>query len=440
MGRAGEFLGRLAGADTAEPLTARDYRRAAWLTVFVVPALAAGNVLSRQVLSGDDPGLLAKYDQFLRLNLPGHGLMLVIALWMVLGARSARAYRSAIYLLIPIAVWTSVTGLWIRGSLTHFVGLLLVVVFITTVRVYFDWRIGVAAFVTAVLMHAGLVGLEAAGQVPPHPLHPELMTVEYRSSAYMIGHFSWILLIYLLAFVFASFVARKFRQGENALRDLNSSLERKVSEQVAHIERVNRLRRYVAPQVAEHMIESEVDPSDMRDRRVISVLFADLRGFTELTEKLDPGELEQLLNKYFTEVTSAAYDHGGTIDKFIGDAVMILFGAPQATGEADQALRCVRTAVDIQARLTPLDYKVRIGIATGESTVGSFGSAQRTEFTAFGVPVNRAARLEPLAPSGRVLIDERTHELVAGQVEATPFGEVELKGFAEPVRAFEVAS
>jgi len=430
----------MAGADTPEPISEADYRVTAGIMVTVMPLLALGNVLSRGVVAADARSNLPAYDAFLRLNLPCNALVILIGAWMLLGRRSERACRIAIHLALTSALITGTSGLWLRGSLTNALSIILIAAAIAVVRVYLDWRLGLFALLMAMAMHSLLVVLETAGVIQSHALHPHLDLVEYASTSFMLATLAWILLIYVVVWVFASYVARRFRVGEQALRELNMSLEQKVSDQVTHIERVNRLRRYMAPQVVEHMLESEVDPSDMRERRTISVLFADLRGFTQLVETLDPGELDEMLNKYFDEVTTAAFAHGGTIDKFIGDAVMMLFGAPQSTGEQDQALRCVKTAVEIQQRLREINLVARIGIGTGEATVGSFGSAQRTEFTAVGVTVNRAARLEPLAPSGAVLVDERTQELAGDVFTMKLFGELELKGFGKPVRAYEVGT
>jgi class 3 adenylate cyclase len=130
---------------------------------------------------------------------------------------------------------------------------------------------------------------------------------------------------------------------------------------------------------------------------------------------------------------------------------MVFFGAPEATGERDQAVRCVAMGLEIQQRVRELGdefvrlgagapLELRVGIGSGTATVGSFGAAHRSDYTVVGAPVNRAARLEPLAPAGSVLVDEETHTLVDGAFDSEPYGEVTLKGFARPARAFRVVA
>jgi class 3 adenylate cyclase len=245
--------------------------------------------------------------------------------------------------------------------------------------------------------------------------------------------------------------ARRLRASEHTVRQLNATLEARVVAQVAQLERAARLRRYLAPQVADRILASDVDPGSVHERRAITVLFADLRGFTPLVESVAPSVLSAVLGRYFTEVAEIAFRHGGTIDKFIGDAVMVFFGAPESAGESDQALRCVRMALESQRRMkalgpefvalgAPAPLELRVGIASGTATVGAFGAAHRSDFTVVGVPVNRAARLEPLAQPGGILIDDETRALLGDRAVLTPHGEVTLKGFTKPVAAFRVES
>jgi class 3 adenylate cyclase len=201
--------------------------------------------------------------------------------------------------------------------------------------------------------------------------------------------------------------------------------------------------------VADRLLKSEVDPVSVRERRPITVMFADLKGFTQMVERLEPEVLSTVLSRYFDEVAEVAFRHGGTIDKFIGDAVMVFFGAPESTGAEDQALRCVRMAIEIQSRVAGLQEEflragaggplaVRIGVGSGVATVGEFGAAHRREFTVVGAPVNRAARLEPLCAPGKILVDEETARLAGDHIVVASAGEHTLKGFSKPQRAFEV--
>jgi len=294
-------------------------------------------------------------------------------------------------------------------------------------------------------MHAGLVGVEIMGWVHPDPISTAVPVIGMTRS----WGVAWLVALYALVWGISSYVANRIRRSEHALRELNAGLETRVREQVSALDRAHRLKRYVAPQLADAILASDTDVTSRRERRPITVMFADLRGFTPMVERLEPDVLAEILNRYFDEVSRIAFSHGGTIDKFIGDAVMVFFGAPEATGERDQATRCVAMALEIQRRIGELGDEftrlgagaplvLRVGIASGTATVGSFGAAHRSDYTVVGAAVNRAARLEPLAPPGGVLVDEQTHTLVDGCFHAALHGEVTLKGFAQPVQAFRV--
>jgi class 3 adenylate cyclase len=290
--------------------------------------------------------------------------------------------------------------------------------------------------------------LRLGGAFPEHSPLPEAYFLDAPGPAAVFV--AWRTSVMVVMFVMAGYAGNRYRASEHKLRMLNGELEERVARQVAELERATRLRRYLAPQLVDELLAADEDPAASRDRRAITVLFADLRGFTGMVERLAPEVLAQALHMYFTEVTRVAFRHGGTIDKFIGDAIMIVFGAPRATGESDQARRCVAMACEIQLAVADLTERlaaiavapleVRIGIGSGMATVGTFGAEHRAEYTAVGAPVNRAARLEPLAPPGGILVDGRTRELLD---EATPieaFGEVTLKGFGSPQPAFRVVA
>jgi len=148
-------------------------------------------------------------------------------------------------------------------------------------------------------------------------------------------------------------------------------------------------------------------------------------------------------------MTNNAIRCGGTIDKFIGDAVLVFFGDPESAGDVDDALHCIEMAIQMQKRVgelqkfwkkqgVPKALMVRMGIATGYCTVGNFGSDQRLDYTVLGSPVNLAARLEGLAGAGQIVIDQTTHNLIDDQVATENVGEVTPKGFVRPVRYFQV--
>jgi class 3 adenylate cyclase len=318
-------------------------------------------------------------------------------------------------------------------------------------RVWFDTPIGLWTLVWAIALHGGLVALEVTGVLQAHALFPDKVDLYYAEPTGHLLAFGWIVVVYVLAWTLAGLAALRYRESEHSLTVLNASLEQRVASQVADLERANRLRRYLAPQVVEQLLATDQPMNIERARRPLTVFFCDLKGFTPLVERLDASDLAELLNRYLDLVATVAFEHGGTVDKFIGDAAMVFFGAPRATTAEDQATRCVRMAIDIQTRLAPLreealrrwdfDMGVRMGIASGLATVGDFGANHRMEFTAVGSPVNRAARLEPQAPPGTILVDQATQGLARLEgVAFESFGALTLKGFADPVPAWRVVT
>ncbi|HEX9666560.1 MAG TPA: adenylate/guanylate cyclase domain-containing protein, partial [Thermodesulfobacteriota bacterium] len=182
------------------------------------------------------------------------------------------------------------------------------------------------------------------------------------------------------------------------------------------------------------------------ERKLITVLFADATSFTALSEKLDPEEVRTLMNQALRLIIDQVHHYEGTINKFTGDGVMALFGAPIA--QEDHAYRSVSSALGIQKAIRlygeelkleqGIDFKMRIGINTGLVVVGSIGNDLSMEYTAMGDTVNLASRLEGLAEPGSVLISESTYKLVKDYFECIPLEEASVKGKSQPVKAFSV--
>ena len=174
------------------------------------------------------------------------------------------------------------------------------------------------------------------------------------------------------------------------------------------------------------------------------VMFTDVVGFTPLTERLGPDAIGELLNRYLGEIADVAHAHGATVDKFIGDCVMIVFGTPEAMEPQEQARRCVALAQEVHARVSSLGLdpplEARTGINTGEAVVGNFGSRARSDYTALGAAVNVAARLESASAPGRILIGPETARLLEDLLELEPAGALSLKGVTAPVNAFFVCA
>jgi len=181
-------------------------------------------------------------------------------------------------------------------------------------------------------------------------------------------------------------------------------------------------------------------------KKELTVLFSDIKDFTTHSAALTPAQVQQFLNEYFEAMVEIVFQHEGTVDKYIGDGLMVFFGDPEP--QPDHALRCVRTAIAMQQRTAELREKwlkrggfplrIRIGINTGEVVVGNMGSARRLAYTVLGSAVNLASRLEANAPVGGILISERTHELVKADVPTQPVGPLTIKGLATPITAHTV--
>jgi class 3 adenylate cyclase len=400
-----------------EPVDARAFRRLLVTTLVLDLFLVATNIGSRWGLG--PRGDVAAYDVFLAFNLPGHAVAIGGLIAALRSAKPFEDLRLTSALIIAGLGWTMVVATWLVGGLAVMINIAFSIVMIGAVRLYLGWRLGLVAVVLLIISDALLASLRVADLLPQRSPFPDyVLDNGTRAAAVVVLR----AVAEVVMFVLAGYAANRYRVAEH------------------------RLRRYMAPQLADELITGDQDPSAQRDRRAVTVLFADIRGFTSLVERLEPDVLASALNRWFDEVSQVASAHGGTIDKFIGDAIMVVFGAPRATGEADQAQRGVRLARAIQstaaalrpefAKLGVEPFEVRIGVGSGVATVGSFGAAHRADYTAVGVPVNRAARLESMAPPGRVLIDERTRELVGDAARVEPFGEVALKGFAKPQAAF----
>ncbi|HWP12174.1 MAG TPA: adenylate/guanylate cyclase domain-containing protein [Ramlibacter sp.] len=210
-----------------------------------------------------------------------------------------------------------------------------------------------------------------------------------------------------------------------------------------------KLSRYLAPQVYKSLFDGSRDAELRTQRKKLTVFFSDIKDFTASTAKWQPEDITFLLNSYFSEMSRIAHEYGGTLDKFIGDAMIIFFGDPDSLGVKEDALRCVRMALAMQRRMDELQilwremgsdktFQVRMGINTGYCDVGNFGSDLRMDYTIIGAEVNLAARLEQAAEPGGILISRETYALVRDEIVATQQEPVTVKGFAQPVEAYAV--
>ncbi|MEO8485625.1 MAG: PAS-domain containing protein [Betaproteobacteria bacterium] len=211
----------------------------------------------------------------------------------------------------------------------------------------------------------------------------------------------------------------------------------------------SKLSKYLAPQIYKSIFSGAKSVEVASQRKKLTVFFSDIAGFTETTDMLESEELTTLLNQYLREMSAIALDHGATIDKFIGDAIMVFFGDPESRGAKDDALACVKMAIAMQQRMRDLQaewrergqehvFQLRIGINTGFCTVGNFGSDDRIDYTIIGNEVNLASRLQTHADLGGILLAHETWSLVKDEVLAEETGTITVKGFSKPVRTHRV--
>jgi adenylate cyclase len=229
---------------------------------------------------------------------------------------------------------------------------------------------------------------------------------------------------------------------------LNRRLEARIEEQMAELVRTGELRRFLPPQVAEGLLSGNLG-SDGLERRKVTILFSDMVGFTDLSDTLDPEELAEVLDEYLREMTAVLITHGGTLDNYIGDGIMAVFGAPKPMDEQDQAWAAVQAALamrdrssELSARIRgrgiPADLQIRVGINAGHCMVGVFGSDVLRAYKIVGFAVNIAARLQTEAAPGTILSGYRTYAMVRERVRAERREPLSLKGAARPVEAWEI--
>ena len=211
----------------------------------------------------------------------------------------------------------------------------------------------------------------------------------------------------------------------------------------------SKLSKYLAPQVYASIFAGQQSVEVASKRKKLSIFFSDIVGFTETTDNLESEELTHLLNDYLTEMSTIALDHGATIDKYIGDAMLAFFGDPESKGVEEDAKACVNMAIAMQRRLRELEqewrgrglerpFRVRMGISTGFCTVGNFGSRDRMDYTIIGNEVNLAARLEAMAEAGGILVSHETYALTDEIVMAEEQPPLTVKGFAAPVKCYKI--
>ena len=211
-----------------------------------------------------------------------------------------------------------------------------------------------------------------------------------------------------------------------------------------------KLSKYLSPQIHEQIFSGKQDAEVKSNRKKLTVFFSDIVGFTSISDELESEEITNLLNFYLNEMSDIALEYGGTIDKYIGDGLMIFFGDPDTLGVEEDAKKCVEMAISMQKKMNELtgywgktfglkkELQVRMGINTGFCTVGNFGSNDRLDYTAVGSAVNLASRLESAATPGAIMVSEETYLLVKQYFSFKDPKEIEIKGLLRKVKLYEL--
>ena len=248
-------------------------------------------------------------------------------------------------------------------------------------------------------------------------------------------------------------LTRHSDRQEQRLVKLNRNLKNQTLEleqQRSRLEGLSQqLAKYLPPQIHEALFAGKYDTQITTQRKKLTVFFSDIKDFTRTAESLQPESLTEYLNDYFSEMTAIALSHGATIDKYIGDAVMLFFGDPESKGVKEDARACVEMALEMQERMLVLQrrwreqgfdnpFVIRIGINTGYCNVGNFGSDQRLSYTIIGGEVNVAQRLEATCDPGGILISHETFSQVDDLVDVEERSSVSLKGIDRNIKTYAV--
>jgi class 3 adenylate cyclase len=375
----------------------------------------------------------------------------IIALIVVLGValavdRSGREGRWTVHLLL--FVYAPFLVELVRSLGTISTGLLAVLPLVLLfASIFFDGRAGMMATVYVFLLALATVVGELLGWWRYAPA----ITARGLDAQVDLWWYGVVLGVVATVFTYAFLMVqlsvsarvvqqRRLEEAHRALAKANDALRRGN----------DLIRRYVPADLAEQLLAGDGGEGGHR-RKTLTIVFSDVAGFTEIADQLEAEDLSRLLNDYFTEMAAIAERHGGLVNKFIGDAMLILFGAAGDRDRKDEAVRAVEMAVAMQARVRELSEKwqaegllvpvrIRIGVNTGAASLGNFGSEGRRDYTAVGNQVNVAARIQAQCEPGDVLVSHATWALVHDRVACVEVGDVSVKGIHYPIRIYRAAA
>jgi adenylate cyclase len=313
-----------------------------------------------------------------------------------------------------------VTGLYTFDfGIGAFFGLGTVALFLFEVHVV---RLGLVTFTAGVV---AITALEQMSVIPYGPMFPHSPIEDGQlARRFLFASLSSMVLVVITLFIFVASIERLRRA-------------------------TNLIRRYLPAQLATKILTGEHGVRVTPERRKVTLFFSDVVSFTEAADRMEAEDLSALLNEYLSEMATIADLFGATLNQFVGDGIMIFFGAPVVTRNEDQALRAVRMAKAMQRRMGELrekwfhggiqtPFQIRIGINTGVASVGDFGSAGRMTYSAIGNQTNLTARIQAACEPGKILISHTTWALVKDQIPCKERGEIHVKGLHYPVRVYEV--
>ena len=251
------------------------------------------------------------------------------------------------------------------------------------------------------------------------------------------------LLILLLVAGYCLLLANMARNTHSMLAEQNDSVLRQNEWLTL---RTFRLSKYLSPPLRKAILTGK-DVRAETQEKALTIFFSDMEGFTQLAERLDPEQLTSLLNSYLTVMSEIAFRFGGTVDKVIGDSIMVFFGDPESRGVRSDAVSCVSMAIAMRKAMQELQLRwqaegiehpvgLRMGINSGVCKVGNFGTENRLDYTLLGRAVNLASRLESSADSNEILLSEDTYGLIGDSIHCIDKGQISIKGFAEPVKVY----
>ncbi len=234
--------------------------------------------------------------------------------------------------------------------------------------------------------------------------------------------------------LFMSLASQAASAIENAILHENKLKQERIK---------SNLERYVNSQLVEAILNDQGDISLAPAKRNITILFSDIRNFTSKCEELEPEKIVEYLNEYFTHMVEVIFSHGGTVNKFVGDMIVAMFGAPSTLVDSER--RAIETAIEMQNRIKQIpvpwirnNFITGIGISSGEVVVGNVGSPQHMDYTAIGDKVNVASRLQSIAKGEQILVSRNIYEVTKHLFEFKEIGSVQVKGKKEAIEVFEV--